>query len=59
MKCFLFEDDMTTLFVRPKEQAWTEEDQVEVPRGIIERYKAVTEEFYAVQKLLRPYWEEK
>ena len=59
MEAFIFEDDMVTLFIRPKEQSWDDNWLREVPQDLIDRYKAVEEEYKSVQEALRRVWEGK
>ena len=56
MKVFMFEEEMwPVIYVRPKERAWGPKDIKDIPKELVDRYKAVEEEFSAVQKLLKEY----
>ena len=60
IKVYMIEDEAwPVLYVRPKEQAYNEKDLRDIPIGLIDKYKAVEEEYKSVQKALRKYWEEK
>ena len=56
MKVLMYVEEMfPVIYVRPKEQALRDSDIKNIPKELVDRYKAVEEEFSAVQKLLKEY----
>ncbi len=56
MRVYLFAGEACPVYyIRPKEVALELSDIIDIPISLINRYKAVTEEYNEVQKLLKEY----